>query len=57
MVVTMTGSSTSNPSNRGIEEAAIAFVLQREEARGRPSRDTRGTDAAGDVAVAMGSRW
>jgi hypothetical protein len=53
----MTGSSTSNPSNRGIEDAAIAFILQREEARGRPSRDTRGTGAAGDVAVPMGSRW
>lgn len=37
-------------SNRAIEDAAIAFVLDWEAAHGRPSRDTRGTGAAGDVA-------
>ncbi len=37
-------------SNRAIEDAAIAFVLNWEAARGRPSRDTRGTGDVGDVA-------
>lgn len=39
-------------SNLAIEDAAIAFVLDWEAAHGRPSRDTRGTGVAGDVAGA-----
>jgi hypothetical protein len=41
---------TSNATNRAIENAAIAFVLAYEATHGRPSRDTRGTGAAADVA-------
>jgi hypothetical protein len=37
-------------SNRAIEDVAIAYVLNWEAAHGRPSHDTRGTGAAGDVA-------
>lgn len=39
-------------SNRGIENAAIAFVLAHEVRHGRAARDTRGTNAAADVASA-----
>ncbi len=48
----MTGSTAPRLSNRQVEDAAIAFVLRWEEAHGRPSRDTRGTGAAADVAGA-----
>ncbi len=37
-------------TNRAIEDAAIAHVLDWEAAHGRPSHDTRGTGAAADVA-------
>lgn len=36
-------------SNRGVENAAIAWVIELERAAGRDPRDTRGTGAAGDV--------
>ncbi|MEV0718665.1 DUF3883 domain-containing protein [Asanoa sp. NPDC050611] len=36
--------------NRAVENAAVKFVLAWEAAQGRPSRDTRGTGAAADVA-------
>ncbi len=35
--------------NRAIEDAAIAYVLQYEQARGREARDTRHAGAAGDL--------
>ncbi len=35
--------------NRAIEDAAIAHVVQYEQARGRKARDTRHTGAAGDL--------
>jgi hypothetical protein len=37
-------------SNRAIEDAAVAYVLDWEADHGRPSGDTRGTGAAADVA-------
>jgi hypothetical protein len=37
-------------TNKAIEDAAIAYVLDWEAGHGRPSRDTRGTGAAADVA-------
>ena len=40
-------------SNREIENAAVAFVLQWEANCSRPARDTRGTGAAADVAGAV----
>ncbi len=47
----MTESATTRQmSNRAIEDTAIVFVLDWEAAHGRPSHDTRGTGAAGDVA-------
>ena len=36
-------------TNRQIESAAIAFVLEQEAAHGRPAEDTRGRGVAGDV--------
>jgi hypothetical protein len=39
-----------NLTNRQVEDAAIAFVVEWETAHGRPARDTRGRGAAGDVA-------
>ncbi|HET8662276.1 MAG TPA: DUF3883 domain-containing protein [Micromonosporaceae bacterium] len=42
--------STPNMTNKAVENAAVAFVLAYEGAHGRPSRDTRGTGAAADVA-------
>ncbi|WP_173158355.1 protein NO VEIN domain-containing protein [Phytohabitans suffuscus] len=39
-------------SNRAIEDAAVAYLLEWEAARGRPSRDTHNTGAAADVANA-----
>ncbi|GIG63256.1 hypothetical protein Lfu02_76280 [Longispora fulva] len=43
-----------NVTNRQVEDAAVAFVLAWEAARGRTAHDTRGRGAAGDVA--SGSR-
>lgn len=37
-------------TNKAIEDAAIAYVLDWEAAHGRPSHDTRGTGSAADVA-------
>jgi hypothetical protein len=36
-------------SNRAVEDAAIAFVIEYEAERGRVASDTRGRGAAGDV--------
>ena len=37
-------------TNRAIEDAAVAYVLEWERAHGRPSHDTRGSGAPADVA-------
>jgi hypothetical protein len=36
-------------TNRQVEDAAIRYVLEREEQAGRTGRDTRGKGAAGDL--------
>lgn len=46
----MTGPTFSQLSNRKIEDAAIAYVLEWKARHGRPSRDTRGTGAPAYVA-------
>ena len=41
---------SANLTNRQVEDADIAFMLQWEAVHGHPAHDTRGRGAAGDVA-------